>query len=71
MTKSRGLTRHWSPEEEARLLSLIADGATADDVGKCLGRTRQAVYSRLQRFQRQQGRTSRTNRKAFAQVSIY
>jgi len=69
MTKSRGITRHWSQEEEARLLSLFSNGATAEEVGKQLGRTRQAVYARLQRFQRQQGRTSRTSGKAFAQLS--
>lgn len=68
MTKSRGLTRHWLPEEEARLLSLFSDGATAEEVGAQLGRTRQAVYARLQRFQKQRGRTSRTSGKSFAQL---
>lgn len=69
MTNSRALTRPWLPEEEARLLSLFSEGATADEVGAQLGRTRQAVYARLLRFRKQQGRVSRTSRKAFAQLS--
>jgi hypothetical protein len=50
MKNSRALTRPWLPEEEARLLSLFSEGATADEVGAQLGRTRQAVYARLLRF---------------------
>ena len=68
MTNSRELTRPWLPEDEARLLSLLGEGATTDEIGERLGRTRQAVYARLQRFQRQEGRASRTSGKFFAQL---
>lgn len=68
MTNSRTVTRPWLPEEEAELLSLFGTGATAEEVGEQLGRTRQAVYARLQRFQKQRGRASRTSGKNFAQL---
>lgn len=68
MTNSRSLTRPWLSEEEARLLALLDGGATADEIGEELGRTRQAVYARLQRFQKQRGRTSRTSGEFFAQL---
>ncbi|OKO82473.1 hypothetical protein AC630_13035 [Bradyrhizobium sp. AS23.2] len=57
------------PEEEASLLSLFREGATADEVGQRLGRTRQAVYARLQRFHKQRGRASKTSGKSFPQLS--
>lgn len=68
MTNSRTVTRPWLPEEESELLSLFGTGATAEEVGEQLGRTRQAVYARLQRFQKQRGRASRTSGKNFAQL---
>ncbi|WP_410706508.1 hypothetical protein [Bradyrhizobium sp. BWC-3-1] len=40
---------------------------TATELGERLGRSRQAVYARLQRFRKQRGRVSRTSRRAFAQ----
>ncbi|OSJ36908.1 hypothetical protein BSZ19_01930 [Bradyrhizobium japonicum] len=68
MTNDRTSTRPWLPDEEAELLSLFGAGATAEEVGERLGRTRQAVYARLQRFQKQRGRASRTIGKFFAQL---
>lgn len=68
MTNNRALIRPWLPEEEARLLSLFADGATAGEVGERLGRTRQSVFARFQRFQKQRGRASKTSGKSFAQL---
>lgn len=59
--------RSWSPEEEAQLLALFDSGMTAHEIGQRLGRTRLAVYGRLQRFQKQQGRVSRTSGRVFAQ----
>ncbi|WP_456840364.1 helix-turn-helix domain-containing protein [Bradyrhizobium sp. USDA 4486] len=70
MTKSRNLRRSWSPEEKGRLISLLGDGATADEIGERLGRTRQSVYARLQRFQRQRWQASRTSGKFFPQLAI-
>ncbi|WP_442869099.1 helix-turn-helix domain-containing protein [Bradyrhizobium sp. CCBAU 45384] len=70
LTKSRNLRRPWSPEEEERLISLLCDGATADEIGERLGRTRQSVYARIQRFQRQRGRASRTSGKFFLQLPV-
>ncbi|WP_377830574.1 hypothetical protein ACFKHW_20720 [Bradyrhizobium lupini] len=40
---------------------------TAGELAERLGRSRQAVYGRLQRFRKQRGRVSRTNGRAFAQ----
>ncbi|MCG2645585.1 MULTISPECIES: hypothetical protein [Bradyrhizobium] len=57
------------PKEEARLLELLNGAATADEAGEQLGRTRQAIYARLQRFQKQNGRTNRTTGKSFPQMS--
>lgn len=69
MTNDRTSTSPWLPDEEAELLSLFGAGATAEEVGERLGRTRQAVYARLQRFQKQRGRASRTSGKVFAQLA--
>jgi hypothetical protein len=69
MTNSRAFTRPWLPDEEARLLSLFNGGATAVEAAEQLGRTRQAVYARLQRFRKQQGRVSKRNGKSFAQLT--
>jgi hypothetical protein len=68
MTNNRSLTRRWLPAEEAELLSLFEAGATAEFAAERLGRTRQAVYARLHRFQRQQGRASRRSGQLFAQL---
>ncbi|WP_375311206.1 helix-turn-helix domain-containing protein [Bradyrhizobium sp. A5] len=68
MTNSRTSTRPWLPDEEAELLSLFASGVTAEQVGERLHRSRQAVYARLQRFQKQHGRASRVSGKSFAQL---
>ena len=50
MTNNRSVTHPWLPAEEAELLSLFDAGATAELAAEWLGRTRQAVYARLQRF---------------------
>ncbi|WP_354256410.1 helix-turn-helix domain-containing protein [Bradyrhizobium sp. F1.13.3] len=67
MSNDRQEIRPWSPEEEAQLLALFNEGMTATELGKRLGRSRQAVYGRLQRFRKQLGRVSRTSGRAFAQ----
>ncbi|WP_354129579.1 GcrA family cell cycle regulator [Bradyrhizobium sp. i1.15.2] len=59
--------RSWSPEEEAQLLALFDSGMSASEIGQRLDRTRLAVYGRLQRFHKQQGRVSRTSGRVFAQ----
>jgi transposase-like protein len=61
--------RAWSPEEEARLVVLFDSGETASEIGRQLGRTSQAIYWRLLRFRKQQGRVNRTSGHAFAQWS--
>lgn len=38
----------WSPEEEARMLALIASGLSAREAGRRLGRTMSAVHSHRQ-----------------------
>jgi hypothetical protein len=68
MTNNRSGTRPWLPDEEAELLSLFDAGATAELAAERLGRTRQAVYARLQRFKKQQGRASRRSGQLFAQL---
>ncbi|WP_409190187.1 hypothetical protein [Bradyrhizobium sp. RDM4] len=55
----------------AELLSLFGAGAIAEEGGERRGHTRQAVYARLQRFQKQRGRASRTSGKFFAQLLEY
>ncbi|WP_143035386.1 hypothetical protein [Bradyrhizobium sp. Rc2d] len=67
MSNNRLEIRPWSPEEELQLLALFDGGMTASEISQRLGRTRLAVYGRLQRFRKQQGRVSRTNGRAFAQ----
>lgn len=67
MSNDRQEIRPWSPEEEAQLLALLDEGMTATELGERLGRSRQAVYGRLQRFRKQRGRVSRINGRAFAQ----
>ena len=67
MPNHRPENRPWSPEEEAQLLALVEDGMVANEIAERLGRTRLAVYGRLQRFRKQQGRVSRTSGRAFAQ----
>ncbi|MFC4844612.1 helix-turn-helix domain-containing protein [Bradyrhizobium sp. GCM10023182] len=52
------------------MISLLSAGATAVEIGERLGRTRHSVYARLQRFQRQRGRASRTSGKFFTQLPI-
>ncbi|MCK1335681.1 helix-turn-helix domain-containing protein [Bradyrhizobium sp. 38] len=67
MSNDRQEIRPWSPEEEAQLLALFDKGMTATELGEQLGRSRQAVYGRLQRFRKQRDRVSRTSGRAFAQ----
>lgn len=62
MSNNRQEIRSWSPEEEAQLLALLDEGMTATELGERLGRSRQAVYGRLERFRKQRGRVSRTKR---------
>jgi hypothetical protein len=71
MSNNRVEIRSWSPEEEAQLLALFDSGMTASEIGQRLGRTRLAVYGRLQRFHKQQGRVSRTSGRVFAQRAGY
>ncbi|MCK1413541.1 helix-turn-helix domain-containing protein [Bradyrhizobium sp. CW4] len=59
MSNNRQEVRRWSPDEEAQLLALLDEGMTATEIGEHLGRSRQAVYGRLQRFRKQRGRVSR------------
>ncbi|WP_354054517.1 helix-turn-helix domain-containing protein [Bradyrhizobium sp. RT6a] len=67
MSNDRQETRPWSADEEAQLLALLDEGMTAAELAERLGRSRQAVYGRLQRFRKQRGRTSRRSGHAFAQ----
>ncbi|MCK1284350.1 helix-turn-helix domain-containing protein [Bradyrhizobium sp. 44] len=67
MSNNRQEVRPWSHEEEAQLLALLDQGKTATEIGERLGRSRQAVYGRLQRFRKQRGRVNRTSGRAFAQ----
>ncbi|MDD1519223.1 MULTISPECIES: GcrA family cell cycle regulator [Bradyrhizobium] len=67
MSNNRLEVRPWSPEEEAHLRALIENGMTATEIGRQLGRTRLAVYGRLQRFRKQEGRVSRTSGRVFPQ----
>ncbi|MFK4505548.1 hypothetical protein LPJ38_34235 [Bradyrhizobium daqingense] len=67
MSNNRLEIRPWSAEEEAHLLALFDRGMTASEIGQRLGRTRLAVYGRLQRFRKQQGRVSRITGRVFAQ----
>lgn len=67
MSNNRLEIRSWSPKEEAQLLALFDGGMTASEIAQRLGRTRLAVYGRLQRFRKQQGRVSRTSGRVFAQ----
>lgn len=53
-----------------QLISLLGDGAIADEIGERLGWTRQSVYTRLHRFQRQRWQASRTSGKFFPQLPI-
>ena len=69
MSNNRHEFRAWSREEEARLVALFDSGKTASEIGRQLGRTRQAVYGRLLRFRKQQGRVNRTSGRLFAQWS--
>lgn len=52
MSNNRLEIRSWSPEEEALLLALFDSGMTASEIAQRLGRTRLAVYGRLQRFRK-------------------
>lgn len=70
MSNNRQEVRSWSPEEEAQLLALLDSGWTASEIGQLLSRTRLAVYGRLQRYRKQQGRVSRTTGRGFAQWPV-
>jgi hypothetical protein len=67
MSNDQQEIRPWSPQEEAQLLALFEEGMTATELGERLGRSRQAVCGRLQRFRKQRGRTSRRSGHAFPQ----
>jgi hypothetical protein len=60
MPNDRPEIRSWSPEEEAQLLALLDEGMTANEIGAAWPYS-PAVYGRLQRFRKQQGRVSRTS----------
>ena len=59
MTNSRAITRPWSFDEENKLLACWMLGRTAAEVAIELDRTRHAIYSRVQRFYRKRGASSK------------
>lgn len=69
MSNNRRKSRSWSLEEEAQLLALLDNGMTASEIGRQLDRTPQAVYGRLLRFRKQQGRVDRRTGRVFAQLA--
>jgi hypothetical protein len=48
--------RQWTSQEEKQFRELLRQDRTADEIASTLGRTRGAIYSRIQRFYRQQTR---------------
>jgi DNA-binding CsgD family transcriptional regulator len=56
MRASKPAKRQWTSGEENKLRDLLAGGKTADEIAVALGRTRNAVYARLQRIYRMRPR---------------
>ena len=57
MTGPKGVGRRWTPAEERQLRDLLDAGMTAAKVATKLGRTRQAIYARLQHIYRKRNKT--------------
>jgi len=57
MTGPKGAGRRWTPAEERQLRDLLDAGMTAAKVATKLGRTRQAIYARLQHIYRKRNKT--------------
>jgi IS30 family transposase len=56
MSDSRPTTRRWTSDEDSKLDELLDAGKGATEIAQAVNRTRQAVYSRLQRIYRKQAR---------------
>jgi IS30 family transposase len=56
MSSSGPATRRWTTEEKRKLDELLDAGKEAAEIAVSLNRTRQAVYSRLQRLYRKRAR---------------
>jgi transposase len=67
MPNNRATARPWLPDEEATLCSLLNEGFEADEIAERLGRSRQAIYGRIQRFHKQRGRTNQKSGETFTQ----
>jgi DNA invertase Pin-like site-specific DNA recombinase len=52
MTDQNLSGRRWTPAEEKQLQDMLDAGMTAAEAAKKLGRTRQAIYARLQHLYR-------------------
>jgi DNA-binding NarL/FixJ family response regulator len=52
MSASRSATPRWSPSEDRKLGELLNAGNEAAEISIALNRSRQAIYSRLQRLYR-------------------
>jgi hypothetical protein len=55
-TKQLREIRQWTSQEEKQFRELLRQDRTAVEIASALGRTRGAIYSRIQRFYRQQTR---------------
>ena len=61
MTGPKGVGRRWTPAEERQLRDLLDAGMTAAKVATKLGRTRQAIYARLQHIYTKRKVDGKTN----------
>jgi hypothetical protein len=52
MTNDRAMTRPWDRNEEDRPSTLLEQGKNAAEIAAVLGRTRHAIYTRVQRLYR-------------------
>jgi DNA-binding NarL/FixJ family response regulator len=58
MTGPKGVGRRWTRAEEKQLRDLLDAGMTAAEVAAKLGRSRQAIYARLQHIYRKRNKTN-------------
>jgi IS30 family transposase len=58
MTGPKPVGRRWTRAEEKQLQDMLDAGMTAAEVATKLGRTRQAIYARLQLLYRKRYRAS-------------
>jgi DNA-binding CsgD family transcriptional regulator len=58
MRPSRAAPRPWTAEAEKKLDELLEAGKDAGEIAVVLQRTRQAIYSRLQRLYRKRSKQS-------------